>query len=206
MKHLFVLFSLTLALALSSTAQEKKGDAPQQPTQAQMDEMMKKWKDAATPGNPHKMLAELAGTWEAEVKTWMGGPSSQPTVTKGTSEMKTLLGGRFLEQTVKAEMMGMPFEGTGVTGYDNVKQKYVGTWMDNFGTCILTMSGTADQTGTVITMWGTMDEPTTGERDKLVKYVTRILGKDKHVFEIHDLSLPEGQTKTMEMLYTRKKG
>jgi hypothetical protein len=55
-------------------------------------------------------------------------------------------------------------------------------------------------------MWGKMDEPMTGERDKLVKYVTRLMGKDKQVFEIHDLVLPEGQTKVMEAVYTRRKG
>jgi hypothetical protein len=136
----------------------------------------------------------------------MAGPSSEPTVSKATAEMHLLLGGRYLQQTVKGEMMGMPFEGIGCTGFDNIKQKYVATWMDNFGTAISIMSGTADQTGTVITMWGAMDEPMTGERDKPVKYVTRLIGKDKHTFESHDLVLPEGQTRVMEIVYTRKKG
>ncbi len=45
-----------------------------------------------------------------------------------------MLGGQFLEQRYTGNSMGMPFEGIGYTGYDNVQRKYVGTWMDSFGT------------------------------------------------------------------------
>jgi hypothetical protein len=38
-------------------------------------------------------------------------------------------------------------------------------------------------------MIGTMDDPMTGERNKKVKYVTRLVDADNHVFEMHDLSI-----------------
>jgi len=72
------------------------------------------------------------------------------------------------------------------------------------GTTYSTAEGSADQSGKVITLYGKMDEPTTGENDKNVKYVYRLQSKDKYLFEIHDLSLPEGSTKVMEVTYTRK--
>jgi hypothetical protein len=46
----------------------------------------------------------------------------------------------------------------------------------------------------------------TGEHGKTIKYVTRIVNNDKHMFEIHDLSIEEPNTKVMEMVYTRAKG
>ena len=56
-----------------------------------------------------------------------------------------------------------------------------------------------------LTMYGKMDEPGTGEHGKNIKYVTRLLGRDKQVFEVHDLAIGEPNTKVMEMTYTRKK-
>ena len=59
------------------------------------------------------------------------------------------LGGRFLEERVQSSFMGQPFSGIGYTGYDNVKKKYVSTWMDNMGTMIMVMEGTPDPAGKV---------------------------------------------------------
>ncbi len=33
--------------------------------------------------------------------------------------------------------MGMPFEGMGIDGYDNLAKQYVSTWVDNMGTGIM---------------------------------------------------------------------
>lgn len=171
---------------------------------AAMDEMMKKMMEIATPGEPHKFLNDFVGSWETATSVWMEGPSKPPTVTKGTAEVKWALGGRFLVQEAKGEMMGMPFEGMGITGYDNFNKKYVSFWVDNMGTAMYTSEGTSDQSGKVITFYGKMDEPTTGEHDKNVKYVSRIIDKDKHAFEIHDLAIGEPNTKVVEITYTRK--
>jgi len=65
--------------------------------------------------------------------------------------------------------------------------------------------GMRDRTGKVLTLYGTMDEPMTGEHDKPVKYVLRVLGPDKHVYEIHDLAIGEPHTMVIEVTYTRKK-
>ncbi len=57
--------------------------------------------------------------------------------------------------------------------------------------------------GKVLTFLGKMDEPMTGQKDKPTKYIIRILGPDKHVMEMHDLTLGE-KSKVFEMTYTRK--
>jgi hypothetical protein len=169
-----------------------------------MDEMMKKMMELAAPGAPHKKLAELVGTWESSTAMTMY-PGQPPTVTKGTAVYTMVLGGRFLAQDVKAEMMGMPFTGIGYTGYNNFDKKYTMFWIDSFGTVMSTAEGSADQTGRVISFYGKMDEPGTGEHDKNVKYVIRMIDKDKHILEIHDLAIGEPNTKVVEVTYTRKK-
>ena len=67
-----------------------------------------------------------------------------------------------------------------------------------------TMKGGVDPTGTVFTLYGEMDEVMLGVVGRTVKYVTRIVDKDKHVFEIIDLHAGDGY-KVVEITYTRKK-
>jgi len=62
-----------------------------------------------------------------------------------------------------------------------------------------------DQSGKALTSHGTMDEPMTGEYGKYVRHGTRILSKNKHVFNIHDLSVCEPNTMVIEVTYTRVK-
>src|SRR4029077_16063184 len=86
---------------------------------AQMDHqaMMDTYKKLATPGEPHKQQASLAGTWTTKTKEWMD-PTKPPTESTGTCEEKVLLDGRFLQQVCNGEMMGQPYTGIGTTGYD----------------------------------------------------------------------------------------
>ncbi|MGA9119765.1 MAG: DUF1579 domain-containing protein [Bacteroidota bacterium] len=193
--------SLILALVLavpSVLAQEKQGDAA-------MQEMMKKWQEAMTPGAPHKALAGLEGEWNAEVKSWMNGPDAPPSVSQGKCTMKMVFGGRYLEQEFTSEMMNMPFSGMGFTGYDNVNKKYVGFWIDNMSTGMSTMEGSMTPAGDVLTMYGKMDDVTTGEHGKTMKYVTKMEGPDKQVFAVYDLSMDDAKSKMMEIVYTRRK-
>lgn len=193
-----------LALAHVARAQEKKDAAAPQMDPA-MAEMMKKWQEAMTPGAPHKVLASLAGSWKADSKMWWNGPAMPATVAQGKSEASMILGGRFLATSYSSTLMEAPFLGQGLLGYDNTKKKYVQTWVDNMSTAASIAEGYADTSGTVITLWGVMDEPATGERDKPVRYVYRLMGKDKYVFEVHDFAFPEPNTKVVEITYTRVK-
>jgi len=54
----------------------------------------------------------MTGSWEFETKMWMEGPGAPPALSKGTAEMKMIMGGRFLRQDLKGEMMGMPLTDT----------------------------------------------------------------------------------------------
>ena len=86
------------------------------------------------------------------------------------------------------------------------KKKYTSCWVDSASTSMLTSEGLPDRTGKVLAFFGTMDEWLTGEHDKPVKYVFRVINDDQHVFEIHDLGIVDGDkehTKVMEMTCTR---
>jgi hypothetical protein len=196
-----LVLALTMFVPGGAIAQDKKKPGKKMPSQ---EEMMKRWQEAITPGEAHKKLEAMVGMWDAEVKMWMGGVNVEPTISKGTSENKLVLGGRYVQQDFTSEMMNQPFSGVGFTGYDNFNKKYVGFWIDNMSTAMSTMDGNVDKDGKTFTLWGKMDEPMTGERGKKVKYVTTVVDNNKHVFEVYDLTLNK-EKPIMQITYTRKK-
>jgi hypothetical protein len=101
------------------------------------------------------------------------------------------------------QMQKVPFKGLGLTGDDNCRNMYVATWADNINTHVLTMSGTCDPSGKTFTAYGQMDEPMLDVHGRMVKYVTRIISKDKHVFEIYDLHAGDDY-KVLEITYERQ--
>ena len=173
------------------------------PSAAFMQDAMKRWMDANTPGAAHKQLARFLGAWDLE--TSMQGEGGPPMESKGTAEFHWLYDGRWLQQTWSAPMMGMPAAGQMTFGYDNFKKKYVTSAVDNFETTLLTSAGDFDQSGNTLITYGLMDEPMTGEVGKTVRYIWRLQGPDKIDFEVHDLAIGETNTKVYEVVYTRHK-
>lgn len=169
------------------------------------EEMMKKWAEAGTPGDPHKVLDQFVGKWDISTRMWFEGPAKPPMEVKATAEIKWILDGRFVQEDATCQMMGMSQKSIGVTGYDNLKKKYVITYMDNTSTAIYTGEGMLDESGKVMTLFGKFDEPMTGERDKVIKFVTRLIGPDKHIFEIYDLVGTPSEFKSLEMTYVRRR-
>jgi len=177
-------------------AKEKKHQQP-------MDEktMMELWKQAATPGEPHKQFAALVGSWTTSTKEWME-PGKPPTESTGTAEMKMLLDGRFLYQEYNGQMMGQPFNGIGIDGYDNIRKKYVTAWMDTMGTGIFIMEGTASADAKTITLKGSHPEPGGGKMSH--RAVWKIIDNNNQTFDMYGAHHGQKETKMMEITYQRK--
>ncbi len=158
---------------------------------------MARWMATIQPGEQHELLKTLEGEWVASMN--VGGMESE-----GAATCRSVLGGRFIMSEFKGDMMGQPWENISYLGYDRFKNKYIGCQMSTMGTNLLVMEGLLDMTGNVITLFGPMDEPMTGEHDKTVKYVYRFIDENTHVFEVHDLAIIPGETKVVEVKYTRK--
>jgi hypothetical protein len=188
-----------LALALSAAAQEKPTTPPAM--SAEEKAAMEAMEKMATPGPAHEAIADMAGTWDAEV-TMYWGPT--PSKSKGVSENRLVLGGRWVEQRFKSEMGGQPFEGIGYTGYDNFKKKYMGTWMDNMSTAVMLSEGTFDAAGKVMTSTSTMDDVVTG-KSTTTRMTSTIVTPDHHHFEMFGPGPDGKEMKQMEIHYHRRK-
>ena len=183
------------------TAQEKaqKGDEAKSEMQKEMEMIMK----AGMPGIHHQHLQQFVGTWNATVKNWMS-PDAPPQVSTGIAESKMILEGRFLMMDFKSEFMKQPFTGVGIQGYDNVKNEYVGIWMDNMTSGMMISTGKCEQDGKVFTSYSVTMNPVTKKNEKS-KSVTRIIDKDKHIDEMFMIGPDGKEFKNMEITYIRKK-
>lgn len=198
----YIMSALALAILISLRTPAVMAADPSQGS-PNMEEMMKKWEAMATPGEHHKLLDQFVGTWDVTSRMWMEGPDKPPMESKGTSKVTWILGGRFIQEEASGEMMGKPFAGLGLTGYDNFKNRYVSFWVDNSGTGLYTSEGGYNPQEKTFTYFGKMDDPSTGERDKTVMFVIRAADPNKHIFEMHDLEIGGKSTKVGEMIYTR---
>lgn len=178
--------------AASATATGAKGDSAQD---AMMAEMMK----YATPGPAHQKLKNLVGKWKAVTKSWMG--PGDPQVSEGEVEYRMVLGGRYLDETYKGTMMGQPFEGHGMTGFDNRKQQYWNFWVDNMSTGGMQMMGTANEVGDEITFTGTGEGPDGNPMQ--YKTVMKLMDPNKHVFSMYGV-MGDKEMEVMEVTYTRR--
>lgn len=183
-----------LVTAAALRPQDKKAEGG--PPEFDFAKMM----ELATPGEPHKELAKLAGTWDLEFKYRMG-PDAEWMAFKGTSEVKPLLDGRYMMETSKFEMMGMPSEGINILGYDNMKQEYTSLWADTWSTWWITSRGKEGADGT-LDMEGTMID-VAGERP--FRMAIHHKGDDLHEVEMYDTIPPAGEVKVMTITSKRKK-
>src|SRR6266478_2530490 len=160
---------------------EDKSDSGK--SDAEKQEMQKKMEAAGAPGPAHKALEAFVGNWKAEVKCWME-PGGPPHVSHGTAKASWVLNGHFLEEEFHGEMMGKPFTGRSLMGYDNIKQTFNTVWVSDMQTSMFTSEGKGENGNKVITLEGKSNCPATGRKDIPMKTVFRVISPDKHVFEM----------------------
>ena len=173
----------------SVVAQDDEGMGPMPP-------WMKQTKE-------HAELKKLAGEWDVEFQLWMM-PGAPPEKAKGTSKFELVFGGKFVRETVKATMMGKPFEGEGLTGYDTVAKEFITVWFDNQSP-VMSMFRGSRKDGVMTSTGKTpnMMDPKGTKKD--VKAITKYESADKFIFSMWDVGADGKDTKTMELTYTRKK-
>ena len=191
-----VICAALLLLASPVIAKEKKHNKQMDP-----EAMMEVWKKLGTPGEPHKLFGTLAGSWTTTTKEWME-PGKPPTESTGTADMKMLLDGRFLYQEYNSQMMGQPFSGVGIDGYDNMTKKYVTAWIDTMGTGIFFMDGTASADGKTITLKG--QHPVPGGGQMKHRAIWKIVDNNSQTFEMYGTHPGQKEMKFLEIVYTRK--
>jgi hypothetical protein len=174
------------------------------PMSPEAQKMMEEWMKYATPGDQHKKLMALDGTYDVKGRSRMD-PNSPYMDTTATCEKEASLGGRWLKEHCQGPGMGgmPPFEGMGMLGYNNYKSKYDMYWFDNMSTMGFVLTGTADANGKIITLLGSYEDPLTKKMRK-TRWVLTVQDTNHQKLEIYETD-PEGKEYLgVELNYTRK--
>ena len=194
--RLVLMMVFSVLLATSAIADDKKSGKPMSP-----EEMMEVYTKLATPGEPHKLLATLAGSWTTKTKEWVD-PQNPPVESTGSVDIKMLLGGRFMQQEITGTMHGKPHTGIWTIGYDNLLKHYVSSWIDSMSTQIFMMDGTASADGKTITFTGQHAEVGGGHMKH--RAIWKIVDSSSQEFIMYGTYHGGEEMKMLEVFYTRK--
>jgi len=202
-RGLIILFVLMLSGSIVK-AEEMKGSGHEMKGSggAEMEAMMAKWQEFATPAEGHTILNALVGSWSYTMQHWMNAdaPAEEST---GSSESAWIMGGRFVEEKVSGTSMGQPFNGTSITGYNNGTKQYSSYWYDNMNTGSMFSEGTYDDQAKTISSSGTFFCPIRGG-DTAYRSVLTITDKNSHSYEMYMTEVDGVEFLAMQINYTGK--
>jgi hypothetical protein len=151
----------------------------------------------ATPPKPSAEQAKLesfAGVWDAEVE--VAGQTS-----KGVETCKLQPGGFWLITDFEGSLMGAPFFGHGLTGFDSAKRKIVHVWAGSMGSPWMLCEGNFSADGNeLVTESSGLDRQGKPAR---FRQVTTLEGRDHRTFEIFQLNGDQAAS-TMRIRYRRR--
>lgn len=166
----------------------------------QQDKAMQALADAAKPGPIHAQLMKRAGDYTTTETYSASGVAPQQS--SGTARLKSILGGRFLEEENSGDSFGQPYAGLRLYGYNNGSKQYEAIWIYNGSTAFLVLDGTSDDNGKTVRYSGAFLGPG-GQRQTLRVTITQ---QDDDHFTVKLLGeAPGGAMSTLETVYTRTK-
>jgi hypothetical protein len=136
-------------VALATSAQQDKPkpggappkggqEKPAQPPAGGAGQMM-----VPAPGPEHKLLEKYVGTWDCDLESSF--IPGKPEKTKATNVCRKTCGGFWFVSDFDGTLMGGPFSGHGVSGYDTAQKKFVDNWFDSTTASGATAVGTFDE-------------------------------------------------------------
>ncbi len=157
------------------------------------------------PTAEHKILADDEGTWDATIKSFAAGPDAEPMVSKGTEVNTVLTGGLWVLSKFDGDFGGVKFEGRGQFGYDPIKKKYVGSWIDSLNPTLSVLEGTYDTKTKTMTYVGDGIDPSTKTK-YTQKMVTTTKDDSTRLFTLYiKFDGAADEVKLMEITYKRRK-
>ncbi len=193
------------AAQAEEAAQKAAEQAGQQAEQAvDPNDPMAMWTKANMPTKEHaQLIADMLGEWtvENEVTFAPGAPVEKST---GTAKCEPIFGGRFVKMDYDGNMMGQPFKGFSLWGYNTPSGKFESTWIDSTSVGMMYSTGVKQADGSI--EWtGTWVDPITKET-KTSRSVTKMTDKNTMVYEAFDKTTDGTEFKMMTVTYTRVKG
>lgn len=159
---------------------------------------------AGTPGKMHEYLAKGAGVWRGKTTMWMA-PGAEPMTGECTYTITPMMEGRYCKCEITGEMPPMgSYSGFGISGFDNVSQKFVSNWIDNHNTGILQGTGELSADGKTLTWAITYNCPIT-KRPTTLRQIETMTGAETRTLEMWGIEPKSGKEfQSMRIEFTKK--
>jgi hypothetical protein len=95
-------------------------------------------------GPEHARLTAMCGTWDVEVTFWFQ-PGRPGVATRGTSTIRPLFDGLFIEEKIEGMLNGAPFTTLAWTGFNTDTHQYEATRIASTNTIRIAEAGTYDE-------------------------------------------------------------
>lgn len=92
----------------------------------------------------HARLVSMCGTWDVEVTFWFQ-PGRPGVTTRGTSTIRSLFDGLFVEEKIEGSLNGAPFTTLSWTGFNTVTHLYEATRIASTNSMRIAESGGYDE-------------------------------------------------------------
>jgi len=145
-------------------------------------------------------LAQHVGTWTGKVTMTM--PGEAATEDTCTETVARICNGKWTWSDVKGSMMGQPFEGHAITGYDETSKQFVSFWVDSCGMPPMRTAGTYDEAKKQFTLAGSCFDDQ--GKPATVKQVCSQTDANTRNFHM-TMNCSKGASE-MKITYTRVKG
>jgi len=95
-------------------------------------------------GPEHARLTAMCGTWDVEMTFWFR-PGAPGVTTKGTSTIRPLFDGLFVEEKIEGALNGAPFTTLAWTGFNTATHQYEATRIASTNTIRIAEAGGYDE-------------------------------------------------------------
>ncbi len=148
---LVVVAPLVSAMLAEPPAPNQEARPAQQDSKAEKQDKPAMPEMPPPPGEHHKWLEQLVGTWTVESEM-VSGQGEEPMKCTGTDTVRSL-GGRWIVGELKSEIPDMgPMNAVLTLGYNPKTGKYQGTWVDSVTDQLWVYVGTLDPTRKILTL------------------------------------------------------
>jgi hypothetical protein len=140
-----IFYSLTVVFVITACSQNGKESNEEKLSPDEMKKRGEEMMKAIMPGEEHRQLKQLEGTWSFKC-TMQGGKDNKAIFAgSGKTTNKMILNGRFLHsESVKADSLPLPI-GLFLLGYDRGQKKYTTTIFGEGGTNYVSTTGEMDK-------------------------------------------------------------
>lgn len=153
---------------------------------------------AGPPGPPEALdrLQAYLGTWDAEV-------SMMGQTAKGVETCRMGVGGMWLLTDFEGELMGAPFLGHGLTGFDAATERFHGVWVDSTSGSIARLANGRFEDGGKSLLFDAEGVDMMGNPAKS-RHVTRFPNAKTRVFEVYQADERGAESLVMSIKYQKR--